>query len=160
LANTFLVSIKPYFTCVPSILNSWFYVGECIRARMVLFLGGPCAIWGGAESPVSALSKTVNDSRTGLSDSTPPICREANYELTSRTAAAVSANSASIHRCHKYLSRLHLVYSMCVMSRSCIIPPVVRLLFTLFCFYFPTTNKPMGRTRIVMKRGPNFFLSL
>ncbi len=44
---------------------------------MVLFLGGPCAIWagggggeGGGGSPVSALSKTVNDNRTGLSDST------------------------------------------------------------------------------------------
>ncbi len=45
------------YTRVPSILNSWFYFGECIRARMVLFLGGPCAIWGGGgDSPVSALS--------------------------------------------------------------------------------------------------------
>jgi hypothetical protein len=123
---------------------------------MVLFLGGPCAIWGGGRwfSCFSPLSKTVNDSHTGLSDSTTYMQRG---ELTSRTSAAVSANSASIHRMPQIFIRLHLVYSMCVMSRSCIIPPVVRLLFTLLCFYFPTTKKPMDRTRILMKKGPNPF---
>ncbi len=91
----------------------------------------------------------------GLSESTPPIYREANYELTSRTAA-VTANSASIHKMPQIFIRRHLVYIACV---SCLVLASFHLSYdcTLFCFYFPTTNKPMDRTRKLMKRGPKPF---
>ncbi len=79
----------------------------------------------GGDSPVSALSKTVNDSRTGLSDSTTYMQRD---ELTSRTSAAVTANSGLFTGCHTYLSDSIL----CIACVSCLVLALFHLSYDYY----------------------------
>jgi hypothetical protein len=115
-----------------------------------------CHTGGGGDSPVSALSKTVNDSQRRF------IREHTTYIQRGELRTNKQNSSCNCQLCVYSQDATNIypppscVYSMCVMSRSCIIPPVVRLYFVLFLFpYYQQTNGQNKKT--YEKRTKAFF---